>query len=107
MKLLVFNALMLMSFALYSQETDWSAKEQKVLIDFKLNPKDHRGVIYSNTDDKCDISAKSLVESIETFFNSTEIKDLTVICIDESIYKNDDILNIRELVKLYLKSVNN
>ncbi|MGB1517547.1 MAG: hypothetical protein ACPG8K_00460 [Crocinitomicaceae bacterium] len=103
MKLLVFNALMLMSFSLYAQEMDWTDKEIEVLNQFDLQKNDIRGVIFTNDDFECEIVVNSENEALLAYLVPSIRRDLVRICVPEfdSNY-TDQILGIHEVIKIYI-----
>lgn len=106
MKLIIFFLLIFSVTNSYAQV--WTEQELKIVEEFSLDIKDHRGVIFYNSEEgSCTELYESLDQAIVDFFMKTVKRDITKICvsqIDDSLVGVS--LDIRELIQLYLTTKN-
>ena len=105
MKLLVFNALILMSFSLYSQEKDWTAQEKLILQEYSLSEEDHRGIVFT----KEAVGSKkfeNLKDAVIFFLEDKTPLDLQYYTV-QNFQKHEDYtgktLGIHDIIQLHLK----
>lgn len=106
MKKLILLLVALLPVFLYAQKTEWTAAEKKVLDKFNLSQDDFRGVIFSKEAENCNITSENELQGLELFFNSTESRDLTTICLSNNakvLIPMDSAIDIKSAVKYYIE----